>query len=304
MKNFIQNKGIKLALLTALISGVSIFINKFAVGSITPPLTFTASKNLIVGILIVAILLISKKWKLIAKLNKVQLIKLTLIGLIGGALPFYLFFTGLSQIPAINAALIHKTLVIWVALLALPFLKEKLSSLQILAIGILFASNLLIGGFKGFTFSTGEIMVLVATILWAVENIIAKKVLAQVDPDLVVTARMGLGALVLVSATLIQNPQSLVQIVQLSSIQIFWLSLTAIALLGYTMSWYRALKHAPATLVASVLVISTLVTNILSAIFITHTWQISQSIQAGMLVLGVTLLVKASKVKIEEKVLV
>ena len=82
------------------------------------------------------------------------------------------------------------------AIFGLTYLKEKLSSLQIMAIALLFASNLLIGGFKGFTFSTGELMVLAATIFWAVENIIAKKVLEGVDPDIVVGARMGLGSLI------------------------------------------------------------------------------------------------------------
>ena len=122
-------KGIYLAILTSVISGFSIFFNKFAVGIIQPPLVFTAVKNIEVGILIFAILLFSKKFNKVKKLNKREIIYLFLIGLIGGAIPFYLFFTGLSQVSAINAALIQKTLVIWVALLAIPFLeREALSS--------------------------------------------------------------------------------------------------------------------------------------------------------------------------------
>jgi len=68
---------------------------------------------------------------------------LLLIGLVGGSIPFYLYFEGLSKISAINGAIIHKSLVIWVALLAIPFLKENMSKLQALAVFALFGSNFL-----------------------------------------------------------------------------------------------------------------------------------------------------------------
>jgi len=49
------------------------------------------------------------------------------------------------------------------------------------------------------------------------------------------------------------------------------MTLASIGLLtGYVMTWYRALKIAPVTLVASVLTLATIITNVLSSIFITH----------------------------------
>lgn len=250
-------KGIYLALLAALISGFSIYINKFAVGAISSPLVFTATKNFAVGFLIFAVLLLTKKWKLIKKLTCREIWQLILIGIIGGSLPFYLFFTGLSQTSAVNAAIIQKTLVIWVAILAIPFLKERFSVLQIAAVALLFYSNIFVGGFKGFRSSPGEMMILVATILWAVETVLAKKVLKTVDPDLVTAARMGLGSLVLLTAAGGFTP--------LTTTQLSWVLITAAILFAYVSIWYRALKYAPATAVSAVLVASTLVTNVLSA---------------------------------------
>ena len=136
-----MKKGIYLALITALLSGVSIFVNKFAVGIVKSPIIFTTTKNLIVGLIILAILLISGRWKGIFNINKKQALNLLLVGFIGGAVPFYLFFTGISMIPAINASLIHKTLVIWVALLAMPLLKERLTKIQGLAILLVFVDS-------------------------------------------------------------------------------------------------------------------------------------------------------------------
>lgn len=282
-------KGIQLALVTAFISGVSIFVNKFAVSSVGQPLVFTALKNTLVGILILGILITTRKWKKISLLSKKDKIYLILIGIIGGSVPFYLFFTGISQISAINAAMIHKTLVIWVALLAIPLLKEKINKTQIFAIALLFLSNLVIGGFKGFAFSRGEISILIATILWAVETIIAKKVLSNVDPDIVVASRMGIGAIILVGVGLLTAPAAFANIFRLSLTQWSLILATTVLLFGYVMSWYRALKLASAITVTSVLVASTLVTNILSAVFVTHSWNINQTFQAILILVGLAL---------------
>jgi drug/metabolite transporter (DMT)-like permease len=283
-------KGICLAFLTALISGVSNFVNKIAVDVIKPPLVFTAEKNAIVGILIIGILIATWKWKKIKNLNGKQIVYLILIGIIGGSLPFYLFFTGLSQIPAINGAIIHKTLIIWVAILAVPFLKEKMSAFQIIGVVLLFCSNLIIGGFAKFQFSQGELFVLMATILWAIENILAKKILPTVDPDIVTAARMGFGSLILLGAAVIVAPADLVKSFSPSTTQIFWMTATVALLLGYVTTWYRALKFAPVTVVASILVSATLVTNVLSAIFVTHAWNIQLGIQAFLTILGIVFL--------------
>lgn len=283
-------KGIKFAICTAVISGFSIFINKYAVDAIKPPLVFTAVKNTFVALFIFSFLLFSKKISKIKNLAKKEILYLVSIGLIGGALPFYLYFTGLSQIPAINGAMIHKTLVLWVALFAYPFLKEKLSQIQILAILLLFTSNLLIGGFKTFQFSVGELMVLLATILWAIENILAKKVLASVDPDIVTAARMCFGSFILISISIIFHPQSIANLININPKEQLFFVTTAICLLGYTMTWYRALKFAPATLVTAILVGSTLITNFLSAVFVTHNLNLLISPQNFLLTLSLGIL--------------
>jgi len=291
-------KGIYFAFLTAFISGVSNFVNKIAVDVIKPPLIFTAEKNALVGLLIIGILTLSFKWKKIKNLTGKQIFYLVLIGIIGGSLPFYLFFTGLSQIPAINGAIINKTLVIWVAILAVPFLKEKISPLQIAAVLLLFYSNLIIGGFTKFQFSQGELFVLIATILWAIEHVLAKKILPSVDPDIVTGARMGFGSLILLSAAAITAPAALVRSFALSSTQMFWLVTTVVLLLGYVTTWYRALRFAPVTVVASILVSATLITNVLSAIFVTHVWNIQLMIQALLTIVGVVILcLTAAKTK-------
>lgn len=292
-----RNKGIYFALIAAFISGVSIFVNKFAVDAVKEPLVFTSVKNTGVAILILEVLLFSRKWKAIKKFNKSDFSYLVLIGLIGGSIPFYLFFKGLSTIPAINGAIIQKTLVIWVAFLAIPFLKEKLSKAAFIGVFFLFVSNFLVGGFKGFLFSRGEFLVLIATIFWAVEIILAKKILPKVDPDILTGARMGIGAIVLLIMSALLQPAAFSKSLNLNPTQLFWVILTMATLFGYVTTWYRALKFAPAILVTSVLVASTLVTNALSAIFITHTLNSLLILQSLVTVVGLVVLYKAGEVK-------
>ncbi|HWS48976.1 MAG TPA: DMT family transporter [Candidatus Methanoperedens sp.] len=285
-----KNKGIYLALLTALISGVSIFVNKFAVHAIKQPLVFTFVKNSGVAILLMAVLVLGSKWKEVLKLNKKDLGKMFLVGVIGGSIPFYLFFTGLSSTPAVNGAIIHKTLVIWVAMLAIPFLKEKISFKRAALVAMLFAANVMVGGFKGFKFSQGEFLILLATLFWAVETIIVKKALKNIDPVILVSARMGIGAIVLLVMSVILEPVALGKALSLNTSQWFWLVLTMLTLFGYVTTWYTALKYAPAVTVMTILVGSTLVTNILSAIFVTHSFNTLMVAQATIMVFCIWML--------------
>ncbi len=293
MKNKTLVYATYLALITAVISGFSNFLNKIAVTSIKDPIFFTTLKNSIVAIFIIGAILIFKKWPEITSLTRKQILKLVIIGMVGGALPFALFFSGLAKTSALNAALIHKTLFIWVLLLAIPILKERLSSMQWLGIGAIFAANLIVGGFTGFKYNAGELMILAATILWAIENVIAKIALKDISSLTVAGARMTIGSLILLSFVLIKGGGSAIFAMNLQ--QWLWTFIPAVLLFGYVTTWYTALKYAPATYVATLLVPATLVTNVLSAIFITHTFALPQIASAGFFTLGVIMMIFFSK---------
>ena len=284
-------KGLYLALATAAFSGVANFVNQFTVRYIGDALVFTTIKNSLVALLIISVLIIFKKLSEIKRLNLKDIGLLLSIGVIGGSLPFYLFFSALAQIPAINASLIHKSLVIWVALLAVPFLKERFSKLQLLAIMTVFGANLVVGGFKGFAFNRPEFFVLAATILWSIENVIAKIPLRRVDPDIVIASRMGIGSAILVMTVVILGKGQM--LFSLKPDQFALTFLTTLLLFGYVSTWYRALRLTPITLVATVLTLATLVTNGLSAVFITHKLTPDQITQFILLIAGSALFINA-----------
>jgi len=269
MENSKINIATKFALATAVISGMANFVNKFAVTALKDPILFTTLKNSLVAVFLIGVFLVAGRSKEIRSLTKKQWLRLFAVGVIGGALPFGLFFTGLMQTSAMSAALIHKTLFLWVALFAIPFLKERMVWQQWVGIIIVFAANFFIGGFNGFSFNVGELMILAATVLWAVENIIAKKALADISSVTVGAARMVIGSALLIGYVAVFG-RGFAPIFTLTSAQWGWTIVTGILLAGYVITWYAALKRAPATYVATILVLATVVTNVLSAIFVTH----------------------------------
>jgi len=283
------HKATFLALSTAGISGVSLFINKFAVSSVSDPVLFSGLKNTLVALLLVGVLLAFNKHKEIKTLTKKQWSQLVSICLVGGAIPFALFFTGLSMIPATQGALIHKTLFIWVALLAALFLQEKLSLVQWLGVSALFGANVVLADISGFALNGGVILVFIATLFWAFENVLAKKALENLSAITVASGRMVFGSLFLLSFLTVTGRIS--GLANLTPESLMWTSVTVIFLLGYLLTWYKALSLAPASYVAALLVPATLVTNVLSALFVTHTLTEAQVLSGFLTVLGVSFVV-------------
>jgi drug/metabolite transporter (DMT)-like permease len=185
------------------------------------------------------------------------------IAVVGGSVPFVLFFSGLAIATAPTAAFIHKTLFIWVAAMALPLLSERIGVLQVGALATLLAGQVLIAPPLGMGWGAGETMILAATLLWSVEVVIAKRLLVGVSAAFLGAARMGLGFFVLVGYLAISG--KLGGLATLGPGAWFWVLVTGTLLAGYVATWYAALALAPATVVTSLLVAASVVTGTLTA---------------------------------------
>jgi len=285
-----EYKGIYLAFLTAIISGFAIFLNKFAVSAWSNSSVFTAAKNLIAAAFLVSLIFLLRKLPELKTLSKKQWLLLAAIGLIGGSVPFLLFFRGLTLTLASSAAFIQKTLFIWVALMALPFLKEKISSLQFLALGIILVGIYLLKPLGNFRFGYGELLILLATFLWAIESIIAKFALRNISALTVGSARMFFGSFFLLFYLFLAG--DLGQLFVFSWIKIEWLIISGAVLFGYVFAWYSALKFAPATVVSAILVIAAPITLLLDSIFVTHRLATLPLIPMVMITIGVLFFTK------------
>jgi drug/metabolite transporter (DMT)-like permease len=256
--------GIALAFVTALISGVAIFVNGHAVRHFGDATVYTTAKNAVAGVLLLALAapLLGGPRSEVPTIRKHRL-GLAAIAVIGGSVPFALFFEGLARAEATQAAFIQKTLIVWVALLAVPLLHERLGWPHLAAIALLVAGQAwLVGDAGTLAFGSGEALIIAATLLWAVEVVVAKKLLADLDSRLLGAARMALGTVVLLGWVLISGRAD--ELFSLSSDQWSWALLTGLILAGYVATWFAALARAQAVDVTAVLVFGAVVTAVLS----------------------------------------
>ena len=103
-----MKKGLIFVLFTAVISGVSVFVNKFAVQSVGNSHVFTTGKNLFVALVLSLFIFSPFIVNKLKSIKKNEWVKLVVIGFVGGSIPFLLFFKGLSLATSTNAAFIHK----------------------------------------------------------------------------------------------------------------------------------------------------------------------------------------------------
>lgn len=264
-----RQRGIRLAVVTMIVSGVAVFLNSYGVqawADVGGAGAYTTMKNLVATSVLVAVSGIAAQSSNVAAekrpSRRSQWFGLGLIGVIGGSVPFLLFFEGLARATSGNAAFIHKTLVVWVALLAVPILKEKVSRWHLAALVLLVVGHsFLVGGLAGLSLGSGELMMLAATQLWAIEVIVAKRLLVELPVATVAIARMGVGAVILVIYGIATDAFSLMAGVGPS--QWGWVILTGFVLSAYVSCWYAALARIQAIDVSAVIVGGAIITAIL-----------------------------------------
>jgi len=278
------------AALTALISGLSVFVNRYGVHAVTSPAVYTTAKNLVASVVLAGCAVgawrVRHRWPASAACRFVsvdggrtvrgaerprmrdvgllQWIGLAYVGVVGGGIAFVLFFDGLADTTATPAAFWRDTLVIWVAVLAVPFLHERITWWNLAAIALLVVGEVVVtGGVGHLAASRGELLVLSASVLWAIEVVLAKVLLRGISPASISVVRMGIGAIALLAY--LAAAGSLHALFALDATQVGWAVLTGLLLAAYVATWMTALARARAIDVTSILVGSALVTALLQA---------------------------------------
>jgi drug/metabolite transporter (DMT)-like permease len=260
--------GLILALVAAAVSGVAVYVNGQAVSRFPSPTVYTTGKNVIAGIVLIGVALMVVRGSSVpalrsARLEQRDLAGLAVVAVIGGAVPFVLFFEGLSRATSSDAAFIHKTLVVWVAILAVVFLRERLTLVHLGSVALLVVAQVAIAdGVGSLRPGGGEAMILGATLCWSVELIIVKRLVATVHPTIVGASRIAGGAVLLLMW--LAATGRLQSLTSLSASQWAWLMLTGSILSVFVSVWFAALARAQAIDVASILVLGAVITGVLN----------------------------------------
>ena len=119
--------GYLIAALAAAISGVSVYVNSLGVRSFADPVLYTALKNGLVGLVLLAPLACSPARRAeYRRLDRRTWAWMIALALTGGSVPFALFYSGLQVTTAATGALLNHFQFVLVALFAMAFLGERM----------------------------------------------------------------------------------------------------------------------------------------------------------------------------------
>jgi len=286
--------GLWLALAAAIVSGVAVFVNAYGVRAVPDAGVYTTAKNLVAATILIGLFAGDARLRRPPRLSPISVAGLAAVAVIGGSIPFVLFFEGLARASSSQTAFIQKTLVVWVALLAVPLLGERLGPLHFAAIGTLMVGQVVLaGGIDGLRFGTGEWLVLAATLLWAVEVVIARRLLRDLPADLVAVARMGGGVVLLLGWVALSGRWHTLS--SMTPTAWTWAGLTGLILAVYVALWFTALALAPAVDVTAVLVVAAVITGALNAAVKGTAIGLTTGVGLTAVVAGTTLAILAAR---------
>lgn len=237
--------GTILAILTAVVSGFAIPVNKIFVSGLDP-VVFTAIRAIFIGAIFFLLAGFRNNFKF-KNLNKVPWSWLLLIGIIGGGLGFLFYFSGLALTTSGRAAFLHKTLPIYVTVFAYLFLKEKITKKQNMALLVMLIGTVLLlsASIDPSVFwqdpALGDILILIGTIFWGIENTISRKVMIRGESNLVVSfSRMFFGGAFLFGVVLLMGRLDV--LINLTQQQMASILISSGFLFAYILFWYSAIR--------------------------------------------------------------
>ncbi|UCC91410.1 MAG: DMT family transporter [Candidatus Aenigmatarchaeota archaeon] len=280
--------GTILALLTAIISGFAIPVNKIFVVDLDPTV-FTAVRAVIIGVVFLLLSFATRgfsresfgmNWKYLA-----------LIAIIGGALAFLLFFTGLKFTTGGRAAFLHKTLPLYVAVFAFIFLRERIPKKQIYALILMLIGTLVLFSVTinpadlWMNPQLGDILVVGATILWALENVIARKAMINGEKNFVVSfARMFFGGVILFGVVLLLGKFDL--LLSLSMQQWTNIFISTGILFGYVLFWYWSIRYINVSKASTLLLLAPVVSLVLGMWWLNEPAPAVQLLGSALILIG------------------
>lgn len=254
-----------------------------------------AALTLAIGFIAVAIfLLVTGKFKKIKQLSSRHIWISFGLGVFGFFFYQILTFSALSKIPAsINAVLISSN-VIFIAILAVPILKEKIGKNIIISIVLAIIGVVLVTFNQGFSLGAGSSGIdlwgcldsLLAALSFALYSVIGKKLLTNNDPLIVAALALFSGAVLLNLLTGFTVGYSQV-------IEAGWPTIGILVLLGLTMIgiayplWFTCLKKMPASHVSVYIYLTPVFAVILSLIILKESFSWLFWVGAALILAGI-----------------
>jgi drug/metabolite transporter (DMT)-like permease len=254
--------GYAFAGLNAIISGFAIYINSLGVKLFSDSTLYTTLKNAVVGVaLLLPLLFLAKQRAELRRLTVPQWGKLLLLAVVGGSLPYALFFRGLQLTTPVTSSLLNHTQFLLVAVLAVFLLAERVGPVVWLALAALLVGTSLGGNLHALRWNQGTVLILLSTVLFAVGVVLAKYLLREVSTLNVMMAKMSIGSLMLVGY--VAATGRLGKVTHLSAAQWEYVLLTGLILLAFTVTAFLALRYISATAATAIPAAAPIITTLL-----------------------------------------
>jgi drug/metabolite transporter (DMT)-like permease len=290
--------GVLLVLATAFISGLSTFVNFYAVKG-TNSDAFVTVRNVMVAAAFLPVAFFATRSLRAPSLKAVDWGRLVIIGLIGGAIPFLLFFHGLEIASAAGGAATatfgYRTLFLWATVFGVVFLHEKFHWRVALGAALLLGGSVLMLSLTSPIWTDGTAYVLAATVLWATEYTLSKRTLKDLPSATVALGRMGFGAIFLVGYLSLTTQWGTV--VGFSGAQWEWVAISAALLGAFVASFYPGLKRVDVGVASSALVLGFPITWALAVLVQGASFTLAQAAGVLAVVAGVGLVVGLVQLK-------
>ncbi|MFH0862628.1 MAG: DMT family transporter [Candidatus Altiarchaeota archaeon] len=236
-------KGVSVALFACMFLALEAVFSKVLLLELTP-LALAALISVSAAIILFFILEGEKKMGEIWKLKRSQFVALLAIGIISGVMAQLLYVTGLRDTTATNAVLLTRLNSMLIAVLGILLIKERPTwnhgvGAALMVIGVLMIAT------KSFSqelaMMRGDGLLILAAVFWAVANIIMKKYLSDVRPEIIVIGYFGFSGAVLLGICGTQIPAML----SASTVALLTGQVILVGVIGRYL-WYYSLEHTTA----------------------------------------------------------
>jgi drug/metabolite transporter (DMT)-like permease len=204
-------KGTTIALISCMFLALEPIFGKILVRHMSP-LILAGMSTLFASLILFSILEVEHRiWELF-RLKKRELLVLFAVAIISGMAAQIFYLQGLRESTATNAVLLTRLNSLLIALMGVFFLRERLGIQHILGTALMVGGILVIHT-QMFTLDikpmAGDGYLVLAALCWASANILMKKYLSHVPPEIIVIGYNGFAGLTLLLATAQLIPETL-----------------------------------------------------------------------------------------------
>lgn len=280
-----RNKGILLALASAVLSGAIPIFGKITV-TIFSSIFVTFVIPAIVAVLLGFIAVFKKEIvKNLAKKNSLWILAIGFFAALGSLFSFH----GLSIGKASDAGFLLQFEVLFASILAFIFLKEKLSLSQIIGLFLMTLGGFAITIEKTFSLSTANILFLMTSFVWAINTVIVKRQLKNFSPIFLAYGRYFVSSVILFWFSVSSFGENIMKITLPNA---FLLLSYGLVIVGLILLLYNALRFVKTAEAISCQLLSPILTVFIGIFFLKESLETGRIVGGGIVLIGLFLMLQ------------